>query len=212
MNKVKPTIIIIVSLTLLFPFILYPWLILAGLDEFKDWYPRFGLILWAGKNLFFLSLLYSIYFFRVKIVSLLERFPYISIFVVYVVLSWVIGEHHPFSRIPMYHSFPNYAYTFNILDNENQMIPLKEISKMGAAEISHLYFSAINNSDIIYYGSGIEDSLDMESIGEEVFNNIVWKENIDLNEKCFKLERIYLSINESNELVTKSKILYESCY
>lgn len=202
---------IIIGLGLLISFMLlalFPWWFWGTIKEFKDWYPRIGLILWLLKLVLgggvLLGTLYYVRFIPFK------KLASVYLFFVFIISSWLIGEQHPFSRYPMYNSFPNYAYIFVLENKQNEHLPLIKYSRLNSAEISHLYFSALKKNQILEYGMGVEDDfVDRLNIGEEMFEQIKWKETKD-SLSCLKLSRIFLKI-ESGKLLKQEKTLYESC-
>lgn len=191
-------------LTLILLIITPFWWTTGGLEEFKTWYPDWGILLWIVKWIFILISITS----GLYLLSLLHK-PVREntfLFFLFVALSWRIGEQHPFSRIPMYHSFPEHAYVFYLEDQNNLLIPFKTISRLHAAEMSHLYYSALKNRNISY-GKGREDSLvNYYHIGLEVFENIDWYSEED--KVGLKLKRKLL-ITQNDKLIEEEKILYE---
>lgn len=57
----------------------------------------------------------------------------------YIILSLVLPEMQPFSRYPMYSSFPDYAQTFLVRDGRGQLVPLQRYFTVGGADLSHIY-------------------------------------------------------------------------
>ncbi|MBS1624592.1 MAG: hypothetical protein JST83_11265 [Bacteroidetes bacterium] len=63
----------------------------------------------------------------------------LSLGICYVILSLCIGECHPFSRVSMYDSFPQDAYTFYISDGQNAVLPLTRYSRMTTDGVTHFF-------------------------------------------------------------------------
>lgn len=61
------------------------------------------------------------------------------LFFVYIIISLVIGEFHPFSRYQMYDSFPLSATSFFLSKPDGKIIPLQEYFNYKTADISHNY-------------------------------------------------------------------------
>jgi hypothetical protein len=59
----------------------------------------------------------------------------------YVILSLIIGENHPFSREPMYNSFPNLAIAFYLTDSTGHILPVKKYFGYNTDAITHNYHS-----------------------------------------------------------------------
>jgi hypothetical protein len=70
---------------------------------------------------------------------------------VYLTLSLMIGECHPFSRYRMYESLSKEAHLIILRDKEGHLLPLRPYFRLGAADLSHMYDAAVRE-----YG---EDSL-----------------------------------------------------
>jgi hypothetical protein len=190
-------------------FMLIPrWWTIGSLSEFNTWYPAFGSLVWVFKNLALLALsfifLYFFFLFRKK-----PNNAVFDIFITFVILSWIIGEQHPFSRIPMYHSFPNYAYVFSLSDKNDRLIPLQNVSPLGAAELSHLYYTSLYNHEILY-GYAREDSFNLEIIGADMINNTPWINPNFLADSCFYLNRQYFFVSDKGFKVI-NKVIYDSC-
>ncbi len=60
------------------------------------------------------------------------------IFVFYVLLGLLIGEHHPFSRFPMYDNLPNWSHSFEVQDTSRNLIPCKSLH-MNGGNLNHWY-------------------------------------------------------------------------
>jgi len=84
-------------LTLILLIITPFWWTTGGLEEFKTWYPDWGILVWIVKWIFILISITS----GLYLLSLLHK-PVREntfLFFLFVALSWRIGEQHPFSRI-----------------------------------------------------------------------------------------------------------------
>lgn len=69
--------------------------------------------------------------------------------IAYMVLAWFIGEVHPFSRFPMYDQFPASAKAFQLKDSKGEVVSMKKVLGIGAADFSHNYYAALDA-----YGGG----------------------------------------------------------
>lgn len=208
--KYLKAILFISFLSIVILFILIPrWWTIGSLSEFSIWYPTVGSLIWVFKNLVLLALscifLYFFFQFRKK-----QNTVVFDIFIPFVILSWIIGEQHPFSRIPMYHSFPNYAYVFSLSDKNDRLIPLKSVSYLGTAELSHLYYTSLYNHEIFLYGYAREDSFNLGIIGADMINNTTWINPNFLADSCFHLNRQYFFVSDKGFEVI-NKVIYDSC-
>jgi hypothetical protein len=59
----------------------------------------------------------------------------------YVLLSLVIGECHPFSRVTMYNSFSKDALAFYLSDSTGKLLPVKKYFGYSADDIAHNYWT-----------------------------------------------------------------------
>lgn len=69
--------------------------------------------------------------------------------IAYMALAWFIGEVHPFSRFPMYDQFPASAKAFQLKDSKGEVVSMKKVLGIGAADFSHNYYAALDA-----YGGG----------------------------------------------------------
>lgn len=90
------------------------------------------------------------------------------------------------------------------------VIPTKNISNLEAPELSHLYFSILKKGGVNNYGNLVEDSILDKDFGENMFQNISWK-NQGKNRNCVKIQLLNISI-ENNLFVDENKTIYDSCY
>lgn len=125
----------------------------------------------------------------------------------YILLSLFMNEFHPFSRFPMYSSFPNWSYSFFITDSSNQFIPFKKVNISGG-EMGHWFYS-ICESKKIKYGDGMESKQDLKLVGKEMMN-LLWRRNdfSDNKKTDIKLYRLYYSYN-ADTIQKKYFILYD---
>lgn len=110
-----------------------------------------------------------------------------------IVLTFIVKEFYPFSFYPMYNQFPNYAYVFYILDENNHKID--RFMVVDHEELSHLFFSVCEQQSI-KYGEGIESAEELEKVGEEVIRQALsWEDLSKSTIKKAKLYRIYNHLN-----------------
>ncbi len=93
------------------------------------------------------------------------------LFVGYVLTTLAVGEVHPFSRFPMYNSFPNWAYSFCLKDSAGQMLPFISYTNTRSGSVAHQYYtvSALNN---FAYGDGKEAPEQLQLVGREMMERI----------------------------------------
>lgn len=90
-----------------------------------------------------------------------SKFP--LIFVMYVILGLLIGEHHPFSRFPMYDNIPNWSHSFEVQDTSGNLIPCKSLH-MNGSNLNHWYGHFCEQQQISY-GFWQETSKQEELVG-----------------------------------------------
>lgn len=72
---------------------------------------------------------------------------------VYILLSLLIGECHPFSRVTMYNSFSSSSYAFYLSDSTGRLLPFKTYFDYSADDVGHNYWVV---NDLYPDSSGIE--------------------------------------------------------
>lgn len=156
--------------------------------DILQWFPRFGYAWLACRPYlipFFavilvaaIGLLLRLYFEETKAyIEILNwpfkkyLYPYFLVGLIYIVLSLIIGENHPFTLLPVYSTFPNYAYSFYLSDGTGKVIPIGKYFSYGAADLSHVYVAACAMQKL---SPGIQDhsALQLASLGEVMLNEL----------------------------------------
>lgn len=112
--------------------------------------------------------------FKAKINWLLITY---GVFLLYAIGYLVFGETHPFSRYPMYSSFPNWSYVFYITDKEDNIIPFEQINIHGA-EVSHLYYLLSEDLQILC-GDFQESEEDLDRLGTRMIEILKIQKGFD---------------------------------
>jgi hypothetical protein len=97
-----------------------------------------------------------------------SMFPFV--FVLYVLLGLLIGEHHPFSRFPMYDNLPNWSHSFEVQDTSGNLIPCTSLHIKGG-NLNHWYGHFCEQQQIDY-GYWYETSAEEEIIGRLIANRV----------------------------------------
>jgi hypothetical protein len=94
------------------------------------------------------------------------------IFFTYIILSLVIGERHPFTPVPMYNHFPNWAYVFYAKDNDGRILFSKTTFRNACSpsDVSNLYSSYCYEKNWMY-GFGKETPENLHEVGEVLLNH-----------------------------------------
>jgi hypothetical protein len=95
----------------------------------------------------------------------------IGVFVAYCAISLAIGEWHPFSKFPMYSSFPNWSYAFYLSDEAEEMIPWWSAFQVDAVHMAHRFYGICQHNGIAY-GHGMESAVELRFIGNEMLKSV----------------------------------------
>lgn len=118
----------------------------------------------------------------------------------------IFGETHPFSRYPMYSSFPNWSYVFYITDEHDKIIPFEKINIHGA-EVSHLYYLISEDLQILC-GDFQESEEDLDIIGRKMLEVIKAQKGFDYPTIKLYRDGFYLendSIKRVKHLMTTNR-------
>ena len=134
---------------------------------------------------------------------------YIIIGITYIVLSLLIGEVHPFTVVPMYSSFPNWAYSFYLSDSTSRLLPIANYFKYADDELGHNY-AAICEQQKIVYGNQTETKIQLECVGKQMFGLLqahqvapLLQSYIQLHRVCYFMQRD--SINVADIIIYEGK-------
>lgn len=130
-----------------------------------------------------------------------------SIAIGYFSISLFVGEWHPFTQVPMYNSFPNYAYAFYLADSTHR--PLISLpGKYNSGFISHQY-SSIAESKNIFHGQCAETKEQNQLIGKVILDAFLNDPQKELPEGEIELHRIsFVFVND--HIVKNDLILYRA--
>jgi hypothetical protein len=93
------------------------------------------------------------------------------IFVPYVFLSALIGEFHPFTRVPMYSQLPNWAYVFYLTDDDGNVLYIHQYFPFTrhTGAVAHFFYSYCNEHKIPY-GDRRESPEQLEEAGNAMLD------------------------------------------
>jgi hypothetical protein len=131
------------------------------------------------------------------------RLYYIAI--CYLLISLLVGEFNPFTRVPMYNSFPNYAYTFYITDAYGKNLCATN-EHLNSGNLSHIYCSIVSKYNL-FYGFRKETKQEMNLVAGEMFNNFKNDSKVKLPKGLIFLRRISFSI-ENEKLCKQNDLIY----
>lgn len=135
----------------------------------------------------------------------LKYFKSYSIAICYLLISLFKGEFHPFTRVPMYNSFPNYAYIFYITDAMGKNLCVTN-EHLNSGYLSHIYCS-ITSKYHLFYGFRKETKAEMNFVAQKMFENFKNERNIILPKGDIHLIRISFSI-ENEKLYKQNDLIY----
>ena len=125
----------------------------------------------------------------------------------YLLLCLLIGEVHPFSLLPMYNSFPNWAYAFYVSDKQDNLLPNNKYFAIPAMDLAHNYY-AICEDQKINTGYEMETKEELNKAGEIMMQKLLAKHSASLTADTLQLHRICYSF-QGGCVVTHNTIMYE---
>lgn len=173
------------------------------------WYTKVGTaaIKWHtyfATGAFIFSLLFLLPFRQVAIIK-----QHSWLFGCYAGLSLLIGEVHPFSTVPMYTSFPNYAYSFKLTTTKGQLTPITKYYHSSSDELSHQFYTIASNLHIS--NADFEDPNNLRTIGKIMFANL--QANVKNTPPADSLQLYLVTYTRSqNTITTKETLLYADRY
>jgi len=127
--------------------------------------------------------------------------------VFYVLGFLLLRETHPFSRFPMYSSFPNWSYCFYLTNEDNKIISFSNFELDGGS-VGHLYGSVSQELNIPY-GEFMESNIELQKIGNRMMeimmeSKSVKNQKLKLYRKAFYYEKD--SILAKSDLMTTYEV------
>lgn len=129
----------------------------------------------------------------------------IFLFLLYLILCLLLDEFHPFSRYPMYSSFPDYSYVF-YLSSEEKLVPFNGNFRMKANDVSHLYVAVCEKHNFLH-GSGLESDSQLTVVGKEMFEQILETKIGNLSQDSLAIHREHYFYKDG-KIQKNDKILY----
>jgi hypothetical protein len=122
----------------------------------------------------------------------------------FVVGAFLFGEFYPFTKFPMYSSFPNYSYVFYLTNKKGDFIPLNRYNTYGGA-FSHVFFSTANDMNI-QNGYGKETAVELNRIGEKMMHHLEIGSKKGLSD--IQIHRLHF-FHQGAKIIKKDKVIYE---
>lgn len=126
----------------------------------------------------------------------------------YVMLSLTIGENHPFTLVPMYNNFPNYAYSYYLSDGRGTLLPLAGYFKYDIGNLSH-NFNAICQDKNIPHGFQMETEEQLREVGEAMISQVMEHRFARLPGDTLQLHRICYFM-QGDTIAQKDVVMYET--
>lgn len=123
----------------------------------------------------------------------------------YMLGAFAFGEFHPFSSFPMYNQLPNWSYVFYFTDEQDQLIPGKNLNITGG-QLGHLYYN-IASAQNIETGNGLENDSSLNLIGQIMLEEVM-KYNPNFIVRI-KLKRKYFYLS-NDKINVKENLMYEN--
>ena len=117
--------------------------------------------------------------------------------IVYLLLCLTIGEVHPFTLLPMYNTFPNWAYTFYVSDSRGSLLQNDKYFTIPADGLAHLYYS-ICEKEGVAQGYEKETTAELKKAGEIMMETLVLNPLSPFTGDTLQLHRVCYSINEDS--------------
>jgi hypothetical protein len=119
-------------------------------------------------------------------------------------------EFHPFSKYPMYSSFPNYSYSFYVADGKDSLLPFMQNFKVQANEIGHIYVEICEEHQF-KHGFGMETDSQLRIVGQELLGTIIKARKMTLSTDSVSIHRKYYffeggKIKNHDEQLCKRKV------
>lgn len=124
----------------------------------------------------------------------------------YLILSLLIGEFHPFSNFPMYNNFPNWSYVFYLQDENGNLFPSR-LLKIDGGQLGHLYASTAQDKNISY-GNGMESKQELTLIGNSILTQVFSLHKPPKGVKKISLLRDYYFF-QNQTVNKKTTLMYE---
>ncbi len=127
--------------------------------------------------------------------------------VIYLAASLLIGEQHPFTLVPMYNSFQNYAYSFYLSDSTGTLIPFTRHFDCHNDYLSHIYGSVCDKNNI-RHGNQIETDEQLKLIGKSMMEELNKHQRSLLPTGIIQLHRVcYFA--QGGSMKENDKMMYE---
>lgn len=125
---------------------------------------------------------------------------------VYLILCLLIGEVHPFTKMPMYDRFVNYAYSFKVTDKAGNIIPANRHYRVNCGSLAHKFY-VICNTLQVNCGFEKETTQELQLVGKQLLKELEAsrKTNPPADTICLYLVNHYF---DNDSIVKTERLMY----
>ncbi len=134
------------------------------------WYTQVGMAA-IKPHTYIVGILVFVWLFTIPVACISFIRKNLMVGIIYLILCLLVGETHPFTLMPMYNKFINYAYSFKVTDKEGKIIPVKQYYNTNCGSLAHKYY-AIAQSLGINYGFEKETPKELELTGKQMLKEL----------------------------------------
>lgn len=138
----------------------------------------------------------------------MNRWRYFAIAIIYTTLSLIIGEVHPFTTVPMYSHFPNWAYSFYLSNQQGRVIPYGHYFAFADDELSHRYFALCQQLHIPA-DNRAETTAQRQQVGQQLFAQLKAARVKPLPAGTIRLHRVCYYL-QADTIAKQDIVLYET--
>ena len=127
---------------------------------------------------------------------------------VYLFLCLAIGENHPFSLVPMYDRFSNWAYVIYFSDQVGKALPSVKQFRIKSADLAHQYSTICERQDIHGYAEQ-ETQSQLQQIGKVLMDKTLTESPNVKPKGILQIHRICYFM-EQDTIASHDVIMYET--
>lgn len=125
----------------------------------------------------------------------------------YIILCLLIKEQHPFTLVPMYNHFEDYAYSIRLTDSKGSLIPLQTYYRLNGGDLTHKYYT-IKDKVTVNCTPRAETVEDLHKIGRLMMDDLLRSEKKKPAVAGLQLHLIcHYMVGDS--ILTDDRIIYE---
>ena len=199
----------------------YQWWLFGSLSLFRVWYAHFGVAIWIIKSI--LASIVALADLVMVGLALFRVGPYLLakgkthgqlingcwVAVIYLSISFNVGEVHPFSTLPMYHRIKDDAFLFYIEDENGATIPLQNVGIIPSAFINK-HFDTYLNQNKTSFEALSDNPTELRKVGRYIFDKTIDKGKAEkLGCELIRMRLMHCHIASDS---CENIVLYEQAY